>query len=137
MQRNHWDKDPRKMELWEILERDLNVILLEDGEGPVDEEDIPYFDALFGGAMNGLEQGLRNRHSWHTEVVLTGFFIISAASTLGLAWATMTAYRLSARLVRKYRRPSYYNAEALKRAKKNPAATVCQPPDPASFRVSE
>ena len=115
---------------WIRLEQLLNTRLFDDDETP-----LPGFDAgfsrlegrpswpslLFHASLSvlGLGQGsLHPEAPLHQMMGYCVFFQLAAVAYCGAAWGVYCLYLLSSRMVHKYRRPSYYNAEAERRAAK-------------------
>ena len=115
---------------WMRLEGLLNTRLFDDDERP-----LPGFDAglgaaggrpswrsiLFHAALSvlGLGQGsLHPEAPLHQAMGFCAFFQLGAVGFFGASWTVHCLYLLASRMVHKYRRPSYYNAEAERRAAK-------------------
>ena len=107
-------------EEWEVLERALNVRLLGEGEGPLPD----LLDAL-GKSFEPRPPESADRDvdlrycAWRfclCAMALDVLVAVSVVSLYGVCWGAYALYRIFDRAVHRMRRPSYYNAEARKRA---------------------
>ena len=129
-------RNTAELEEWQRLERALNARLLEEGEGP-----LPSFSVAVEKSLNrsssrktSSSRGQSSRNGRHyprsalaehaqNTLEISYLPVVLVVCTVGIlllgaGWAGYELYRIYDRVAHKMRRPTYYNAEAKRRAER-------------------